>query len=146
MRSEYLFSRPPPARLWLENGYIPAGQLFPKATFPQVPKTVLFYLSRPKDDKHKSWVLYHLLLNILSFSHVVNFSFIILYCVPEDLICFLPGSWYTQSIKNRILPSVRYSRLLVRKKQRRLRKSDPDEIRGSFYLSNLQVSISQIYK
>lgn len=70
MRSEYLFSWPPPARLWLENGCIPAGQLFPKATFLQVPKTVLlFYLSRPKDDKHRSWVLYHLLLNILSFSH-----------------------------------------------------------------------------
>lgn len=124
MRSEYLFLWAPPARLWLENGCIPVGQLFPIATSPQVPKTaLLFSFSRPKNDKHRSWVLYHWLLTILSFPHVCKCFHSSSSIMPlEDLISFLPGSWYIQSIKNRMFPSVRYRRILVRKRKKITKK------------------------
>lgn len=71
MRSEYLFSWPPPTGLWLEKGCIPGEQLFPTAVPPQVPVTALLFFSfRPKDDKVRSWMLYHLLLVLLSFLHL----------------------------------------------------------------------------
>ena len=148
MRSEYLFSWPPPAPLWLENGYIPAGQLVPKATFPQVPKTVLFfYLSRPKDDKHRSWVHYHLLLNILSFSHrckCFHSSSSIASQRISSVSCQDSGIHNLSKLEFfQVLDTADYWQ---KKKKRRLRKSDPDEIRGSFSFSNLQVRISQIYK